>query len=174
MLGHDIVLAYQRNRNTCCCGGLSMSVSKSGILVTGGGSGIGFGVAQRLAADGAHVTVCGRTEDTLAQAVTAITRAGGSANYAVADVVDEDAVAAAVDKAVEYAGRLDGVVTCAGGSDWVGPITQLPIEQWNSAFAVNVTGTMLVLKHSAAVMAESGGGAFVGISSIASSNTHRW
>ncbi|MDV6011893.1 SDR family oxidoreductase [Haloechinothrix sp. LS1_15] len=155
-----------------------MSVAGMGVLVTGGGSGIGLGVARRLVGEGAHVTVCGRTETTLSAAageLAEIATAGGTATYAVADVADEDAVAAAVTRAAEHAGgRLDGVVTCAGGSGWVGPITQLPLEEWHNAVATNLTGTMLALKHAGALMARAGGGSFVGISSIASSNTHRW
>ena len=42
------------------------------ILVTGGGSGIGLATAERLAADGAHVTICGRTQEKLVDAVARI------------------------------------------------------------------------------------------------------
>ncbi len=50
------------------------------ILVTGGGSGIGLATAERLAADGAHVTICGRTEQKLADATARI--AGAAARGA--------------------------------------------------------------------------------------------
>jgi len=68
-------------------------------LVTGGGSGIGLAIATRLAEDGAHVAICGRTESKLADAVAAITPSvgeGGSIRHIVADVTVEDQVAAAV------------------------------------------------------------------------------
>jgi len=165
-----------------------MGVDGFGILVTGGGSGIGLGVAKHFAAEGAHVTICGRTEQKLEAALGQIrklqARAAGSGNdaadasragYVVADVAEEDAVAEAVAQTVKRAdGRLDGVVACAGGSGWIGPITQLPMEHWRSTVEINLTGTMLTLKHSATVMARAGTGSFVAISSIASSNTHRW
>ena len=83
------------------------TITGKSALVTGGGSGIGFGTARHLAADGARVTICGRTEDKLAKAVEAITPEvgeGGSIRYVVADVTVEDQVAEAVDVAVEEGG----------------------------------------------------------------------
>jgi NAD(P)-dependent dehydrogenase (short-subunit alcohol dehydrogenase family) len=152
-----------------------MGVEGFGVLVTGGGSGIGLGVATQLAAEGAHVTICGRTEQKLEAAVGQIRKHAGRAGYVVADVADEDAMAEAVAQAAKRAdGRLDGVVACAGGAGWIGPITQLPIEHWQSTVDTNLTGTMLTLKHSARIMARAGTGSFVAVSSIASSNTHRW
>ena len=56
-------------------------------LVTGGGSGIGLGCARRLADEGAVVTICGRSEERLKEAVAAI---GRDSRYVVCDVSDED------------------------------------------------------------------------------------
>jgi NAD(P)-dependent dehydrogenase (short-subunit alcohol dehydrogenase family) len=65
-------------------------------------------------------------------------------------------------------------VHSAGGSETIGPITQIDSEAWRRTVDLNVNGTMYVLKHSARHMVRGGGGSFVGISSIAASNTHRW
>ncbi|MGI5164805.1 SDR family oxidoreductase [Spirillospora sp. CA-253888] len=137
-------------------------------LVTGGGSGIGLACARRLAADGADVLVCGRTEARLQEAAKEF-----GLRYAVADVVDEEQVAAAVAAAAETA-PLRAVVHSAGGSTSIGPLPQLDTGAWRQTLELNATGTMLVLKHAARSMARTGGGAFVAISSIAASNTHRW
>lgn len=137
-------------------------------LVTGGGSGIGLACARRLAADGATVTICGRTESRLQEA------AADTLRWVVADVTDEDAAANAVRVAAEPTGRLDAVVACAGGSETIGPLTQTEAEAWRNTLELNITGTFFVLKHFARLMASRGGGSFVGVSSIASSNTHRW
>lgn len=153
------------------------SVRDYGVLVTGGGSGIGQAVARRLAADGAVVTICGRTESRLADAVATITAELPAARigHVVADVTDEAAVAAAVAEAVERAGgRLDAVITSAGGSESIGPVTQLDVGPWDRTLALNLTGTMLALKHGAAAMVRHGGGSFVAISSIASATSHPW
>lgn len=140
------------------------SLEGTSALVTGGGSGIGLACARRLAADGALVTVCGRTEAKLKET---------GLPYVVADVTDEDAIAHAVEKAGERA-PLRAVVHSAGGSTSIGPIQLLDADAWRQTFELNATGTMLTLKHAARGMARTGGGAFVAISSIASSTTHRW
>lgn len=142
-------------------------------LVTGGGSGIGKGVAAALAASGANVMIVGRNADRLAAAVDEIS-SGGSVRYEPADVTNEDETSRAVEAATAWNGRLHGVVHCAGGTETIGPITQIDSEAWRRTVDLNVNGTMYVLKHAARELVRGGGGSFVGISSIAASNTHRW
>ena len=144
-------------------------------LVTGGGSGIGKGVAEALVGAGARVMIAGRNADRLAAAVDDINAKGpGTVLYEPADVTNEDEVARVVEAATAWSGRLHGVVHCAGGSETIGPITQLDSEAWRRTVDLNVNGTMYVLKHAARELVRGGGGSFVAISSIASSNTHRW
>ena len=146
-------------------------------LVTGGGSGIGLGCARRLVADGASVTIVGRTEERLASAVeelSAIAADGATVQYAVADVTDEEQIAAAVARACEPTGTLVAAIACAGGSETLGPITQMDTDAWRRTIDLNITGTMLTVKYAARPMTAAGGGSIVGISSIASSRTHRW
>ncbi|MDT7722582.1 MAG: hypothetical protein QOE94_3593 [Mycobacterium sp.] len=146
------------------------------MLVTGGGSGIGRGVATAVVAAGANAMLVGRNADRLAGAAEAIKAAGGagSVRYEPADVTEEEEVARVVDAATAWTGRLQGVVHCAGGSETIGPITQVDSDAWRRTVDLNVNGTMYVLKHSAREMVRGGGGSFIGISSIAASNTHRW
>lgn len=154
---------------------MQLSFKDRTYLVTGGGSGIGKGVAAALVASGANVMLMGRSADRLAAAADEI-KAGGSGevNYEPADITNEDEVARVVDAVVAWQGRLDGVVNSAGGSNTVGPITQIDSELWRGVIDLNVNGMMYVLKHSARAMVRGGGGSFIGISSIAASNTHRW
>jgi 7-alpha-hydroxysteroid dehydrogenase len=155
---------------------MQLSVEGRTYLVTGGGSGIGKGVAAALVASGANVMIIGRSADKLAAAADEITAADGPGKimYEPADVTSEDEVTRAVDAATAWHGRLHGVVHSAGGSHTIGPITQIDSELWRTTVDLNVNGTMYVLKHSAREMVRAGGGSFVGISSIAASNTHRW
>ena len=134
-------------------------------------------MAQRLAADGATVTICGRTEARLADAVTATGEVGGEGSLAfvVADVTDEDAVASAVAAAEDRTGGpLGAVVACAGGSDSLGSVADLDLDAWQRTIDLNLTGTYRVLKHGARSLVRGGGGSFVAISSIAALVSHPW
>ena len=150
-----------------------MLISLSGrtVLVTGGGSGIGKAVAAAVVEAGGNAMLMGRNADKLAAAAEEI---GGSVRYEPADVTNEDEVARAGGRGGRVDGPAHGVVHCAGGSDTIGPITQLDSAAWRRLIDLNVNGTMYVLKHAPREMVRGGGGSFVGISSIAASNTHRW
>jgi 7-alpha-hydroxysteroid dehydrogenase len=156
--------------------GVQLSFGNRTYLITGGGSGIGKGVAAGLVASGASVLIVGRNPDKLAAAVEEIEalKADGAIRYEPTDVTKEEEVVRAVDAATAWHGRLHGAVHCAGGSETIGPITQIDSEGWRRTVDLNVNGTMYVLKHAARELVRGGGGSFVGISSIAASNTHRW
>jgi NAD(P)-dependent dehydrogenase (short-subunit alcohol dehydrogenase family) len=163
-------------------------------LVTGGGSGIGLGAATRLVGDVAHVTICGRTEEKLAAAVTVLesaaeaaegtATAGGSARYVVADVTDEEQIAAAVATASAERGRLDILFANAGGSLHMGPIVTAELESVRATVDVNFIGTFLSIKHAAPLMAAgvgegidgepAPGGSIIGMSSGAGGFPHRY
>lgn len=163
---------------------MQLSFTDRTYLVTGGGSGIGKGVAGGLARAGARVMIVGRNAERLTAAAGEIVEqlAGdspgeiepGEIRAHPADVTDEEQVAGVVEAAVAWGGTLAGVVHCAGGSETIGPVTQIDSEAWRRTVDLNVNGTMYVLKHSAREMVRAGGGSFVGISSIAASNVHRW
>jgi NAD(P)-dependent dehydrogenase (short-subunit alcohol dehydrogenase family) len=146
-------------------------------LVTGGGSGIGLGAARRLVADGAHVTICGRTEDRLRAAteqLRSVAADGAEVRYAVADVTNEDDVVRAVAAATKATGDLDVLFACAGGSLHLGPIVLSEVDAFRATIDLNITGTFLAIKHAAPVMARSGGGSIIGMSSIAGVSTHKY
>jgi NAD(P)-dependent dehydrogenase (short-subunit alcohol dehydrogenase family) len=161
----------------------AQDLSGTSVLVTGGGSGIGLACAQRLAADGAAVTLVGRNEDRLKAGAAAVEASAAAARsdtgpapvgYVSADITDEAAVEAAVATATAVTGTLDGIVSSAGGSETIGPITQIDVEAWRRTVDLNLTGTMLTIKHGARVMARQGHGSIVAISSVAGGTTHRW
>ena len=146
-------------------------------LITGGGSGIGLGCAVRFAADGAHVTICGRSAERLEQAAETIREKaadGVEVQWIPTDVTDEEQVIAAIELAATPTGLVDGVVASAGGGHGLYPLTQIPLESWQQTIDLNLTGTFLCIKHWARLMAPHGRGSFVGMSSIAGQQTHRW
>ena len=150
----------------------------SAVLITGGGTGIGRACAARLAADGAAVTISGRTESSLAEAADVITAAaeatgcGGSVRFVSGDVTDEGDVQRMIATALEPTGELNGVVANAGGSRGLGPYHLVQTSQFIETLHLNVVGTLLCLKHAVPHMVAAGGGSFVGMSSIAGYVTH--
>ena len=155
--------------------GMQLDFTDRTYVVSGGGSGIGKGVATGLTQSGANVVIVGRNADRLTAAAQDIEAAGSGRVLAKpADVTDEDQIAAVVQAATDWNGRLHGVVHCAGGSETIGPVTQIDSDAWRRTVDLNVNGTMYLLKHAAREMVRAGGGSFVGISSIAASNVHRW
>ena len=145
------------------------------VLVTGGGTGIGRACAAQLAADGAAVTICGRTASKLedsAKRIAELADHGGSIQTVVADVTNEDEVKTTVARALEPTGHLDGCVANAGGGGAINPFHVQDTEEFIRILHLNALSTMLCVKHSVPHMVAAGGGSFVGMSSIAGHQTH--
>ncbi len=153
---------------------MSSSLAGRSAIVTGGGTGIGAACATRLAQDGMNVTICGRTESKLTEVVDRIKAGGasGQIRHQVTDVTVETDVAALVANHVEAFGGLNGFVANAGGGGGMGPYHLLDTEEFLRVLHLNVLGTMLSVKYTAAHMVAAGGGSFVGMSSLAGHIPH--
>jgi NAD(P)-dependent dehydrogenase (short-subunit alcohol dehydrogenase family) len=134
-------------------------------LVTGGGTGVGFGIARRLLQHGARVTLAGRRADVLESAAERLQSEIDAAQVGIqrCDVTVEDDLAAAVASAAHPLGRLVIAVANAG-SGAPGPILALGSEAWRYACDLNILGTALTIKQAALAMRERGG-SIVAISS---------
>ncbi|HTJ62586.1 MAG TPA: SDR family NAD(P)-dependent oxidoreductase [Alphaproteobacteria bacterium] len=130
----------------------------STALVTGAGSGIGFGVATELARVGATVTVMGHLEDQVAPAVERLQKQFGPDRIraAVGDVTNEEDLARCVQIAADAEGNLDIAVANAGGA-YPGPILMMPKQAWDHVLTLNITGVALTIKHAGLAMRKKGG-----------------
>lgn len=114
------------------------------FIVTGAASGIGRACAARLLDEGARVIGADLAEvDNPAD--------GGDWSATSVDVSDENSVTAMVAAAVDFGGRVDGLVNAAGVAGG-GPVHTVPVEEWHRVIGVNLTGTFLTAKHVIAQM----------------------
>lgn len=109
-------------------------------FVTGGGSGIGAGIARRLAEQGATVALLGRTLGKLENTKAEIEAAGGQALCHAADVREYAAVQAAIAATVEHFGALD-IVVCSAAGNFLAPAATLSANGFRSVIDIDLCGT---------------------------------
>jgi 2-deoxy-D-gluconate 3-dehydrogenase len=136
-------------------------------IVTGGNGGIGLGIARGLAGAGAAIAVVGRNETKSTTAVEELKRLGVRAIAVAADVVDQAAVAAMVERIRGEFGRIDILVNNAG-INIRKPPHSLEIEEWNSVIDTNLTSVFLCSKAVYPAMKAAGGGKIINIGSMMS------
>lgn len=117
-------------------------------VVTGGGSGIGLGIAERFAEEGAKLVLVGRQKDRLDREAA---RLGGGAIGIAADMGVESQVKAVFDRL----DRVDLLVTCAGGAVF-GTIDGLPAAEWKSLFEGRFFGQIYACHHAVPKMPDGG------------------
>src|SRR5689334_20556696 len=109
-------------------------------IVTGGASGIGYAIAQRLADDGALVAVFDIDGGAVESAAESIAAAGGKGIGLRVDVSDRAEIDAAVVEVRARLGKPAILINCAGVTV-SGPFSELTVETWNNVLSVNLTGT---------------------------------
>lgn len=145
------------------------SVFRDGLLdgqvaiVTGGGTGIGFGVSSLLASLGAHVVLASRKPEHLEPAVQQFREAGGKASAVAVDVRDADRVKAMVEQVAAEHGRIDLLVNNAAGNFYA-PSESLTPNAWRSVVEIDLFGTFFCSQAVMPVMKAQGGGRIVSIS----------
>ena len=135
------------------------------VIVTGAAQGIGFGIAEMLAREGARVIVADKQADKGKAAAQAICAAGGQAIFQLTDVTRESDCAALVAEAVQRFGRLDGLVNNVG---WFPRATldETTTEFWEAVMNVNVRSAFYCCKYAIPAMQRAGGGSIVNIGSV--------
>src|SRR5262245_35434258 len=127
-------------------------------IVTGGGRGLGRVIAERLAAEGAAVTLAGTSLPHLETTAAAIAAAGGRALAIATDVAREADVAAMVAATVGSFGRLDILVNNAGIAGPTAPVAEAPLAEWERTLAINLTGAFLCARHAIPHLIAAGSG----------------
>jgi NAD(P)-dependent dehydrogenase (short-subunit alcohol dehydrogenase family) len=132
-------------------------------LITGAASGIGLATSRRFASEGATVLLADRNEAALRSARAAL--AGDAHESVVLDVTDEAGWTKLADHIAARFGKLDILVNNAGFGKF-GSIADTTLDQWRSIIAVNLDSVFLGTKSMLPLLAASGSGAIVNMSSI--------
>ncbi len=126
------------------------------VAITGAGRGMGLGIAQRFAAEGAAVVLADRDAGVLNTAAE-LAKSGAQTLGVICDVTNEADVAALVDAVDDRFGRLDVLVNNAG-TITISPLEELSLDAWNRVLSVNTTGAFLCAKTAVPLIRRGGHG----------------
>lgn len=131
------------------------------IIVTGASSGIGAAAVKVFAAQGANLVLGARREDRLRQLANEIVQSGGAAVFSAGDVGDEAYAASLVGLAEDRFGALDAAFNNAGVMGQMGPVPDMPEENWRTVLHTNLTSGYYAAKHQIPALKKRGGGSLV-------------
>ena len=145
---------------------MDLGLDGSRALITGGSRGIGFAIADALAAEGAAVGLIARDGDGLAAAARRLASRGTPVATATADVTDTAALGRAVDDLAAALGGLDHLVANAGGTVGGGNLGNSGPDEFTATLALNAGHAAELIRAGLSHLRAAGGGAVVIISSI--------
>ncbi len=135
-------------------------------LVTGAAKGLGLEAARRLATEGAAVLLTDLDSEGIDAATLEIRQDGGRAQWIRHDVSREADWQAAVQAAQSHFGALHVLVNNAGIAQSEQPIFDTSLADWRRILAINLDGVFLGLHHAGPLIAQSGGGSVINLSSV--------
>ena len=131
-------------------------------IVTGGGTGIGKGIARAFATEGARVIIASRSKQTLNEVAEEL---GDQVLAVPTDLKVEAQITALFERTIAEMGRLDILVNNSGVFEG-GPIEELSLETWQHVMDVNLTGVFLCTREAMKIMKQVDGGRIINIGSI--------
>ena len=132
-------------------------------LVTGGATGIGYGIAELLGRLGAHVVLASRKQEKLDAAAEGLSKNGSRVSTVSVDVRDADRVKAMVEQVQRDRGRIDILVNNAAGNFYA-PSESLSANAWKSVIEIDLNGTFFCSQAVFPVMKAQGNGRIISIS----------
>ena len=142
-------------------------------LITGGGAGLGLGMAERFCAEGAAVAIIEIKPDITRDFERAASEQGYQALGIIGDVTDPKSVRAAIEQCTARWGRLDTLVNNAGVTGaWHADLVDLDLADWNRVLEVNFTGALICTQHAAPAIRAAGGGSIINMTSISARTTY--
>lgn len=147
---------------------MNLGLTGKAALITGSTRGIGLACARHLAAEGAAVALCGRTRQTLDEALAGLRASGATAYGEAFDLTDGQATQGFVDAVAHAFGRLDCIVANVGGT-FGGNFLDATDDDWLKTFELNVLSAVRVVRAAVPHLAKVGGGSVVIIASISGS-----
>jgi NAD(P)-dependent dehydrogenase (short-subunit alcohol dehydrogenase family) len=144
-------------------------------IVTGASRGIGKGIAQRLAQEGARVAMTARGADVLHAAAAAIGSSGGTVMDIPGDAGSQTDVEAMFARVLSAWGSVDVVVNNAAWASPIAHILEMDLEHWETVLRTNLTSVYLHCHRAANIMVDRGiRGSIINISSFAAARAHRY
>jgi NAD(P)-dependent dehydrogenase (short-subunit alcohol dehydrogenase family) len=143
-IANYILIEQPKNNVTVKIGAIETGKFLQGkkIVVTGGGSGIGYAMAKKFSSEGAHVLISGRNEEKLLQASKSI----GNCEYLVFDISRAESASDFIAQCVGKLGSVDCLVNNAGVSFHEGSYDNVTIEGFDKQFSINYRGTFFLSK----------------------------
>jgi NAD(P)-dependent dehydrogenase (short-subunit alcohol dehydrogenase family) len=133
-------------------------------VITGGATGLGYAIAQRLIASGGSITLWDRDEAGANKAALAL---GNNTQAVAVDVSLQESVAKAVKATMAHAGRIDALVNSAGITGPNTTVWDYPVDAWRQVIDVNLTGLFICCREVVPHMREANYGRIVNIASVA-------
>jgi 3-oxoacyl-[acyl-carrier protein] reductase len=120
---------------------MDFGLKEKRAFVSGGSSGIGYAIAQALADEGARVTIAGREEKKLSEAVAKLSAGGRRVDAVQLDLTDEASTRRGFEKALST-GPVDILINNTGGPG-AGPILDIPLSDWDKGYAALVRSVLV-------------------------------
>lgn len=141
------------------------SLKNRSAFVTGAGQGIGRGIAEQLAANGAGVTIAEINDATGQSAAESLCHEGYRAQFAPVDVRSEDDIKSGIAAHLARFGGLDILVNNAGANQHY-DASRMSMDEWERSMSLNLRGAWLCCKHALPLMAQQESGVIINIASV--------